>query len=419
MKVLLVNQCFYPDVVSSAQHLTDLAVELSERGHEVTVIASRTGYEHSDRRFPKREIWKGINVYRIPTLGLGKKSRWRRAANFGSFLIACTMRLALLPRQDVTIGMTSPPLISFLAALYAQIKGGKFIFWVMDLNPDEAIAAGWLKEKSFAGKFLASLLGYSLRRADKVIVLDRFMQERIARKGVAEEKLLVLPPWSHDDAVRYDQQGRERFRHSHGLSDKFVVMYSGNHSPCHKLDTLLQAARQLADNKEIAFCFVGGGGEFQKVKNFIAEHGLNNVLCLPYQPLDNLAASLSAADIHVVVMGDDFKGIVHPCKIYNILAVGAPFLYIGPAESHVTDILSEYDGHSGSRSIRHGEVEKTVRLLLETTPMRSSMRPLAADALTNRFSKRVLLDKMLDAIQASSDVNPTIKLAPEKNAQSA
>jgi len=46
-----------------------------------------------------------------------------------------------------------------------------------------------------------------------------------------------------------------------------------------------------------------------------------NVLCLPYQPLNQLAASLSAADAHAVVMGEAMLGLVHPCKIYNILAV--------------------------------------------------------------------------------------------------
>ena len=40
MKFLLLNQTFYPDVVSTAQHLADLAVGLVERGHEVTVVAT-------------------------------------------------------------------------------------------------------------------------------------------------------------------------------------------------------------------------------------------------------------------------------------------------------------------------------------------------------------------------------------------
>ena len=128
--------------------------------------------------------------------------------------------------------------------------------------------------------------------------------------------------------MKYDRRGREAFRAEHGLTDKFVVMYSGNHSPCHPLDTLLGAASELAGQPGIAFCFVGGGSEFGKVKAFASKHRLTNLVCLPYQPLDKLSASLSAADLHVIIMGDPFVGIVHPCKIYNILGVGSPVLYI-------------------------------------------------------------------------------------------
>src|SRR5271157_3578774 len=70
MKILLINQCFYPDVVSSAQHLTDLALELASSGHEVTVLTGRRGYDDPSLRFPKKEIWKGITVFRIPSTGL-------------------------------------------------------------------------------------------------------------------------------------------------------------------------------------------------------------------------------------------------------------------------------------------------------------------------------------------------------------
>ena len=54
----------------------------------------------------------------------------------------------------------------------------------MDLNPDEAIAAGWLKENSVPARVLGRLLRYSLIHAEKVIALDHFMKERIVAKGV-------------------------------------------------------------------------------------------------------------------------------------------------------------------------------------------------------------------------------------------
>ena len=97
---------------------------------------------------------------------------------------------------------------------------------------------------------------FSFRRADKIIALDRFMRDRITAKGIAPEKIAVIPPWSQDADVRFDAAGREQFRVAHGLQDKFVVMYSGNHSPVHPLDTLMQAADILKDDASIAFCFI-------------------------------------------------------------------------------------------------------------------------------------------------------------------
>src|ERR1041384_54501 len=204
MKILLLNQAFYPDVVSTGQHASDLAVELAAAGHEVTVITSRRAYDNSRLQFQPREVWRGIQILRIGMLGLGKGSRWRRAADFASFIANCFLRMLLLPRADLVIALTSPPLISALGAFLVRLKGGKFVFWVMDLNPDEAIAAGWIRAESLVGRILSSVLNYSLRRSDRLIALDRFMAQRLVAKGVPERKIAVIPPWSHDAAVSRD-----------------------------------------------------------------------------------------------------------------------------------------------------------------------------------------------------------------------
>jgi glycosyltransferase involved in cell wall biosynthesis len=312
VKVLLLNQCFWPDVVSTSQHLTDVALSLAARGHEVTVIAGRRGYDDATLHFPAREHWKGIEIIRLPSIGLGKTSRWRRALNFASFSAACVCRLVTLQRQDAIVALTSPPLISWLAALFTRVKGGRLIFWVMDLNPDEAIVAGWLKPNSIPANTLAALLKSSMRQAKKIIALDRFAKQRITDKGIEESKIEVIPPWSHDDSVRFDGEGREAFRRRQNLSEKFVVMHAGNHSPCHPLDTLLAAAKKLRSRDDIVFCFVGGGSEFSKVEGFALANKLGNIHGLPYQPQSELSGVLSAADLHVVVMGEGYQGIIHP-----------------------------------------------------------------------------------------------------------
>jgi glycosyltransferase involved in cell wall biosynthesis len=402
MKILLLNQCFYPDVVSTAQHLTDLAVRLAEEGHDVTVLASSRGYDNPRLRFPKREVWKKIKIRRLPVLGLGKKARWRRALDFASFFMSAVLRLLLTRRSDLTLAMTSPPLISFLGALFVRLKGGRFAFWVMDLNPDEAIAAGWLTENSFAARFFGALLRYSLRQAESIFVLDRFMKERLLAKGLAEKRIFVIPPWSHDRDIRYDEDGRRSFRARHGLTDKFVVMYSGNHSPCHPLDTLLEAAHRLSAQKSIVFCFIGGGSEHEKVRLFALQQGLENIVCLPYQPLDALSASLSAADLQVVVMGEGFAGIVHPCKIYNILAIGSPFLYIGPEESHVTDLLPRLERGFPASSASHGDVKAVVHYILESARLERSTGARQTSKLAAEFSQELLLPRLVQALHAAS-----------------
>jgi len=189
MKILLLNQVFYPDVVATAQHLSDLAAALSAQGHQVTVISSRWPYEQGQNSFLARESWKGVNIIRVFSTRFGKKAKWRRATDFASFLFFCCARLLFVPKHDVVVALTTPPLISFLGAWRARLWGERFCYWVMDFNPDEAIAAGWLRQDSFAAKWLDRMSRFSLRRADRIIALDRFMRDRIVAKQIAKEKI--------------------------------------------------------------------------------------------------------------------------------------------------------------------------------------------------------------------------------------
>lgn len=396
MKFLFLNQTFHPDVMATAQYLSELAAALARRGHTVEIIASRRAYDEPEKWFPKTEVWRGVRIHRIPTTAFGKSAKWRRAADFGSFILACCWRLLFVRRPDVVVALTSPPLVSVIGALYARVLNAKFAYWVMDLNPDEAIAAGWLRQGSFMARILSSLSHFSFRQAARIVTLDHFMRDRVVAKGISTEKIVVLPPWSNGNEVCFDPVGREDFRSAHGLAGHFVIMYAGNHSPCHPLDTVLAAARELSVAPQFKFVFVGGGSEWRKInattepqptgdevrpfgelsvqaKNLeqrvarrptIGAQNLNsgvsaqrgsNLVCLPYQPLNRLSSLLSAADLHVVVMGEPFVGIVHPCKIYNILAVGAPVLCIAPKPSHLTEILALLDP-GRFRIVAHGDV---------------------------------------------------------------
>jgi hypothetical protein len=102
--------------------------------------------------------------------------------------------------------------------------------------------------------------------------------------------------------------------------------------------------------------------------------------------LNELSGSLSAADLHTVVMGEKFVGIVHPCKVYNILSVGAPVLYIGPGPSHVTDIASQQGKFFLTR---HGDTESVVAAILEATQCHER-QPITS------FAKQNLLPQLIE-----------------------
>jgi glycosyltransferase involved in cell wall biosynthesis len=270
----------------------------------------------------------------------------------------------------------------------------------MDFNPDEAIAAGWLRADSAWGRLMERLSRFSLREAQSIIALDRFMRDRMLEKGIAEEKIAVIPPWPHDDVVRFDAVARKHFRKAYGLEGKFVVMYSGNHSPVHPLDTLLQAAAKLRSHSDILFCFAGGGSEVERVKQW-ANEGKGNALCLPYQPIEKLGALLSAADSHVVIMGEAMLGLVHPCKIYNILTVGAPVIYIGDVPSHVTDILDHLGAKYPSIRVPHGQSDRLAgEILALRDSARHAVRPIPVET-TGEFSRSELLPRLIAEIEGS------------------
>jgi hypothetical protein len=87
-------------------------------------------------------------------------------------------------------------------------------------------------------------------------------------------------------------------------------------------------------------------------------------------------------------MGDPFVGIVHPCKVYNIRALGIPYLYIGPDPSPITEM-------SPPASAEHGNVEAVVRSIQAAVHAPRSVR--FPD--TAQHGQRYLVSRMVLALE--------------------
>lgn len=392
--LVVISQVYAPDPAAVGQHIADAAEAMAGRGWRVVVYTARRGYDDSSRTYPKHEVRNGVLVRRLPFSSLGKSSIAIRLLGGIVFLLQAVCSAMFIRRVTVVLVSTSPPFAHVAGLMLRAIRSFPFVWWVMDVNPDQLLAAGRLPPTSILARLLDAANRAALRRASAVIVLDRFMRQRMLAKAACEDRLQTIRPWAHNSPTPEPSTSVNVFRREHGLDDVFVVMYSGNHAIQHPLETLLDAADRLQDDLTVRFVFVGGGAGKKLVEERI-RGGLSNIHSLPFQPRESLATSLAAADVHVVSMADNVVGIVHPCKIYGALAAGRPILFFGPRESHVGDLL---DNAPYGRVIEHGDVEGTVQAIRHLQSLAPASRGELGQAARESFAAMDAREKPLASL---------------------
>lgn len=405
--ILVVSQTFVPDPASVGQHMSDVAFELARRGHRVKVIASARGFENPNAVYPRHEILNGAEIHRLPLASFGKKSIPLRVLGTAAFMIQAFFAAVFTPKLQGIFFSTSPPLIGLPLCIAAAFRRVPVAYWAMDLNPDQLIALGKLKPHDFVARILERINRFILKRSKLIIALDRFMADRLAVRGVRKRKMLVMPPWPHEEHIEGIDPGENPFRIQHGLSGKFVVMYSGNHSPSNPLATLLDAVVQLKDEPNLQFLFVGGGTGKKEVERTISLHGLTSAVSLPYQPLSELKYSLTAADVHIVALGQNMVGIIHPCKIYGAMTAGKPIFFLGPSPSHISDLLNK---HGIGLAIEHGDVAGAAAAIRKFAAMPKEdlnrMGNMGRNVLRESLSQELLCGKFCDAVEIALSGKP-------------
>lgn len=395
--IVIVSQVYVPDPAATGQHLADVAEELVRRGHKVIVYTSSRGYDEPSIKYPMRETINGVLVRRVPLSSFGKSSILVRLAGGFSFVAQSIARAVTSRKIDAVLISTSPPLAPVAALTLGALRGARLKYWVMDINPDQIVALGMASPTSASVRAFDWLNRRILSRANDVVVLDRLMAVRINKKVPVGERLKILPPWPAEDPDDVVAHEVNPFRREHVPPGKIVLMYSGNHGPSNPLTTILAAAKRLENDERLLFMFVGGGVGKKEVEETVSA----NIVSLPYQPMSELRNSLSAADVHIVTVGDAVAGIVHPSKVYGAMAVGRPILLVGPPENHVADILEEHDI---GWHILHGDVDGAVRVLKEIASMpREALVAkgmLARSVMTARGGKAGSVARMADIVEA-------------------
>jgi colanic acid biosynthesis glycosyl transferase WcaI len=344
-RIIFLNRFFYPDHSATSQLLSDLAFHLAGCGHDICVITSQQRYDAPRARLPETETVAGVKIRRIATTRFGRSAMLGRGFDYLSFYMPMKRAvLALANRGDILVAKTDPPMLCVLAMQMAKRGSLQLVNWLQDLYPEVAVQLGVPFVRGPVGRALAGLRDASLRAAAANVVVGRRMAENVLARGVAAERIHVIPNWCNDEQIRPIPRENNPLRRDWGLEDRFVIGYSGNLGRAHDFSTVLAAAERLRDREEILFLFIGGGYKFEELARCVKERGLDRAFhFVPYQDRALLQYSLSVPDVHWISLNPELEGLIVPSKFYGIAAAGRPMIAIAAKDGEISGLVREHD----------------------------------------------------------------------------
>jgi glycosyltransferase involved in cell wall biosynthesis len=402
--VLFLNRSYWPDGEATGQLLTELTEDLASR-FAVTVVAGHPNSNPSGETYNafRSETRCGVRILRVPHTRLPKGWLPGRAINFITFLASATVRAVCCRRQDVVVVETDPFLLAFIGVLLRLRHRARLIVYLQDIHPDVGIAIGRLKE-NWLTRCLRKGLISSYHKADRVIVLSRDMRDTLTAYGVSADKISCVPNWTDSRRIR-PSSGRNSFRKVAGIPEStFVVMYSGNLGVTQQLDHLIEVADRLRDEPDLLFVLIGGGSAEASLKAAVSERKLANVRFFPYQSREALGDSLSAADLHVIMVHPAALGFLMPSKLYGILAASRAIVAAVPA-SELAELIEQqrlgYVVPPGDLDAMASAIMTATRNRTETAAMGQRGRVLAEERFDRSHATRQFGD-VIDDVSAST-----------------
>ena len=400
MRIVLLNQFFWPDAVATAQILMDVARPLAE-DHEITVIC---GGADTTIRNSGSVLGPGITVVRTKTFGVTHK-KFGRITSYLSYLMGAIWHGLLVQKPNIYVTLTTPPLLSIIGSVLGTLRGARHVIWEMDVYPDIATDVRYFKKNGMIDCLAGSVLDWSRKRADTIVVLGEDMKGRLLARGIPDAKIRVVENWA--DGVEITPLP---------FSDgPLVIQYSGNFGLAHESSTITAVIERLQNHPNFKFVFIGGGSRRLPLMELVKAKGIRNVEFKEYCDRAILGRSLSEGHLSLVTQLPATLGSVVPSKIYGIMAAGRPLLYIGPDHSTPARHIRHFD--SGWH-IRPGNIDFLEKLLLHLNENRHLLTEAGARARTafdQNFDRPIGIARMLEILDRESLTSERIPTVSESS----
>ena len=330
MRILIYGINYYPELTGIGKYTGEMASWFVQQGHDVSVFTAMPYYPewkiHSSYKGKLwyKEIIDGVKVYRCPFYVPKTVNSKKRIIHEFSFLSSSIFRwitVLFKKKYDLVITVAPPFHIGIFPYFYSRLRKTIIVNHIQDLQIDAAKDLNMLSNQK-ALDLMLKLEKFLFMRSDFVSTLTQGMKERILKKGIDENKIIMLPNWVDIDFIRplsRKQSLREQFNIP---TDDTVILYSGNMGKKQGLDLIINVAELYKCRFDIHFIMVGAGSEKDSLEKKAIDKGLLNMKFYPLQPYEKLPALLATADIHLVLQRKDASDLVMPSKLTGILAAG-------------------------------------------------------------------------------------------------
>jgi glycosyltransferase involved in cell wall biosynthesis len=399
-KLWVITECYYPEVVSTGQYLTQTAEGLTDQ-FDVNVICGQPNYLSRGLRAPAEEHRNGVNIFRVWSTLLNKNVVIFRVINMLTLGAAMFWRsLRKLSKGDKILVVTAPPNLPFTTAVASLLKGASYTLLIHDYYPDQLVALGKFGSNSLVVKAMHRANSWLFKHAAKIIVVGRDMAELVAsRADGLDVPISTIPNWADIDDVRPLVEDSNELRKKLGLNEKLVVLSPGNIGRPTAVETVAECARIIADDDRFHFVFVGWGAKGEWLRSFIAKHQLSNISMLGQRPRSEQQEFLNACDIGLVSLAGGMWGTAVPSRTYNLLAAGKPVLALCDEDSEIDRLLK--DDSIGWRIPPDDPVlmSETLKSIISRSQDLQEMGRRARKAAETKFSLDVALQRYREALK--------------------
>ncbi len=405
MHILFLTDNFPPEVNAPASRTYEHCREWIRSGHRVTVVTCfpnfPTGkvYQGYRNRPWRWEEMDGIRVLRVWSYISANQGFIKRTLDYVSYMVSASLAAPWVRKPDVVIG-TSPQFFTVCAAwLVSRLRRVPFVFELRDLWPESIKAVGAMKD-SLLIRFLEKLELFLYRKAAAVISVTRSFRDILIERGIEADKIHVVTNGLDPGRFRPMAKDRELLK-EHRLEGRFVAGYIGTHGLAHCLETLLEAARQIASSPEggdVSFLFLGDGANKSALVARSAEIGLENVVFLDSVPKSEVVRYWSLLDVSVIHLKKTelFRTVI-PSKIFESIGMELPILLGVQGES--ADIVRSTGVGDLFEPENAAELGRKILALKQDHERFQLMKRKCSDA-AKQYNRAALAQKMLGILKS-------------------